>query len=457
MLEKFFLKQRKITIENWQIGLFLLVAVVGLVGFGALVEIAASDPHRSNLAANTSLKIARLPAETKHVMKTLLAGDHAQLTRKQRFDGQAGFSFPDDAYRPKDIVVLSRYDFDARRSVAELLDIESRKVIHRFEPDFAEINSYSKLATGEVNFARDHHAERYMITHPVLEADGSLVFQGMGTPLVKVDACSNVQWTIDGQFHHAIEKGPDGAYWTAKLTTPSSVPLTAKNFADDTLVQVSPDGEILLEKSIGMIFLENDLEYLVYTGDDYTRDPFHLNDVQPVFEDGPFWKKGDLFLSLRNLSAIVQYRPSTNKVIWYQEGPWLGQHDVDIISDHEISVFNNHTAVAPGGGEFVLESNEVHILDFSTGEVRSPYKDAFVRNNVKTVTDGLSTILENGDVFVEEQNFGRLVVLSPEGDVRWSYVNRASNGKIYHLQWSRYLEGQDAANARAAIESKRCS
>ena len=55
-----------------------------------------------------------------------------------------------------------------------------------------------------------------------------------------------------------------------------------------------------------------------------------------------FWEKGDLFLSLRNLSAIVHYRPSNNKIINYITGPFIKQHDVDIISDEEIMIFNNN-------------------------------------------------------------------------------------------------------------------
>ena len=71
-------------------------------------------------------------------------------------------------------------------------------------------------------------------------------------------------------------------------------------------------------------------------------------------------EKGDLFLSIRNLSAIIHYRPKTNKVINYIVGPFIQQHDVDIISDKEISIFNNNNSFINN------QYSEVLIYNFET-------------------------------------------------------------------------------------------
>ena len=76
---------------------------------------------------------------------------------------------------------------------------------------------------------------------------------------------------------------------------------------------------------------------------DYDNDPIHLNDIQPVNFDGEFWKKGDVFLSLRHQSMVLLYRPSTNEIIWKGTGPFFHQHDVDILDNHRISIFNNNS------------------------------------------------------------------------------------------------------------------
>ena len=53
----------------------------------------------------------------------------------------------------------------------------------------------------------------------------------------------------------------------------------------------------------------------VFTQDKYSKDPLHLNDIEPVLYDGNYMKKGDLLLSVRNISLIILYRPSNNKIL----------------------------------------------------------------------------------------------------------------------------------------------
>ena len=76
---------------------------------------------------------------------------------------------------------------------------------------------------------------------------------------------------------------------------------------------------------------------------EFEYDRIHLNDIEPILKDGPFWKKGDVFLSIRDQSMIVLFRPTTNKILNVIQGPFNMQHDIDIISDEEIMFFNNNS------------------------------------------------------------------------------------------------------------------
>ena len=69
------------------------------------------------------------------------------------------------------------------------------------------------------------------------------------------------------------------------------------------------------------------------------------------------------------------------------------------------------------------------------------------------MSEGLVDPDAAGGVMVEETNYGRLLALDPAGTLRWSYVNRAADGLVYHLNWSRLLprgEGEALAAATAA-------
>jgi hypothetical protein len=133
------------------------------------------------------------------------------------------------------------------------------------------------------------------------------------------------------------------------------------------------------------------------------------------------------------------------------------QHDVDIISDHEISIFNNNTS-AGSSGMYINGTSETVVYNFETGTATSPYKEGYERLDIKTLEQGLTQILPNGEIFIEEQGAGRLLVMNAEGDVKWSYVNRAENGNVYLLHWSRYLQADELPALRQlALSGFGCS
>ena len=72
---------------------------------------------------------------------------------------------------------------------------------------------------------------------------------------------------------------------------------------------------------------------------------------------------------------VLLYRPSTNEIIWKGAGPFFHQHDVDILDNHRISVFNNNSKDF-AGSNVVDGHNEVIIYDFKTDEYSSYLKDS---------------------------------------------------------------------------------
>ena len=116
-------------------------------------------------------------------------------------------------------------------------------------------------------------------------------------------------------------------------------------------------------------------------------DPFHLNDIEPIKSDGEYWNKGDLFLSLRNLSLIIHYRPSSNKILKLIRGPFFQQHDVDIISDSKIALFNNNSKVYKLKRSDNRNSNVV-IYDFKTSKFQKYLDDELKLINFRTSESG---------------------------------------------------------------------
>ena len=345
-------------------------------------------------------------------------------------------------------MLLSRHDGDLQEGVIDLVDLTNFKILHTWNPD---INAFNDLVeqVDEFKFLkRDNNNFRHLPTHPMLTKDGKLLFQDF-SPLRTIDACSNLifQNTHD-MFHHSIETDIDGNIWAVSYLYPHSLSIKKfggnivqdGGFYNDAIVKISTDGDILFEKSVSQIFIDNGLEYLLFSVGDpkFVRDPIHLNDIQPVDFDGKYWKKGDVFLSLRHQSMVFLYRPLTNKIIWKGTGPFFHQHDVDIIDNHKIAIFNNNSKDFVGG-DVVDGHNEIIIYNFENDQYSSYLKNSLVKNDVRTKTAGRSEILPNGDLFVEETNYGRTLYFNSDGSLRWTHVNRAKNGNIYNLGWSRIL------------------
>jgi uncharacterized protein YaaR (DUF327 family) len=227
-----------------------------------------------------------------------------------------------------------------------------------------------------------------------------------------------------------------------------------KNFMDDSIIKINVDGKILYKKSVIEILIENKIIPNNFTLNSYLseeKDPIHLNDIEPVLTDTQYWKKGDLFLSIRNQSAIIHYRPATNQVIKYITGPFAWQHDVDIISEKEISLFNNNNFIVNN------EYSEVLIYNYETNKFKKVFNDQLQKENFKTFTQGLSHIFDDGALLVEEQNHGRIILFNNKGEKEWEFVNKDKDGDIGFISWSRIIEDSFFIKKyKSLIKSKKC-
>jgi hypothetical protein len=281
--------------------------------------------------------------------------------------------------------------------------------------------------------------------------DGGLVFLGASGPLVRVDKCSKLEWVIDGPFHHSIELSPDGTLWVPTVIQPSTIEALIPGHVDDALANVSLQGEVLRRIPISQIFIDNGERALIL-GFHAAQDNIHLNDIEPVHRDIGELEIGDLILSMRNNSTVAAFRPSDGRLIWAKTGPWLNQHDPDILSDGRISVFSNEfvTGHTIAGG-----INKVYIFDPSTQIITTQYQKSFATAEIKTESEGRFRILNNGDAFVEEHNYGRILRVSNDS-VRWSYVNRMQDGSVGFLHWSRYFYRSEIVEFLESLTGAEC-
>ncbi len=309
---------------------------------------------------------------------------------------------------------------------------------------------------------KNPHKPQSRIMDPLLLPNKEIVYSFNGvTGLIKIDSLGNQIWKQPKMaHHHSLNLDSAGNVWACSYKKENGAFIIYKgkfklgdqsyNFIDNTICHLDVStGEILFHKSIVDILVENKLEHLILKSNN-AEDPFHLNDVEPALSTTKNYKEGDLFLSFRNISCLMHYRPNTNKVIEIIEGPFYSQHDVDILSDSTISLFNNnsHTIKQKTANGWRKANDQKDYGSFyssvigynlNTHEFFDISNKAFVKNSIFTYTEGKAEQLPDGSIFIEEQNSGLIWVLKDDEAI-YKGVYISQHEGYHHLpNWTRII------------------
>lgn len=256
-----------------------------------------------------------------------------------------------DRYR----VIVGAFDLEDAFWGAVLLD-PSGHITHTWRMN-GEIPKLNSLA--------DELKSLYGVT---FLPDGSAIFnmQEISGGLIKIDACSRVEWTKKGQFHHVVAPNDDfSAIWTFGGQQGDLHP---KLLLIDTVTGATI-------KTIDMAEVEKaNPETFIFDlqREQNVQHATHPNDIEPLpgkFAGAfPAFNAGDLLVSYHTTNLIFVLDPETLKIKWWFVGAGDGQHDPDWRSDGVISIFNNNYRAARRGAARV---STIVSVDPKTNVVRT--------------------------------------------------------------------------------------
>jgi hypothetical protein len=336
-------------------------------------------------------------------------------------------------------LLVPSFDFKQNTPICNLFDLNTGKSIKKWTLSNNEFKSVFPI----------NEIQRKYIGHPFMLKDSSIVFAA-NYFLTRMDKNNKILWQNKStNFHHSIEQDRKGNIWTCMTAVNNNFypPLWTnklKLYKDDGIVNIDIEtGEILFQKSITRMLFENGYQYLVEGIGKVEEDQIHINDVQPVLTDSEYWKAGDVFISIRHRSTIILYRPSTDKIIWLKTGPWINQHDVDILEDAKISIFGNDAAaVAMGLYENLFTSsphNNIYVYDFESDSISMPYHKIMKEVNISTPAQGSCEILSDGSILIDETEKGKIYLLDTN-QIKFTFSERIDENHIYMLPWVRYIK-----------------
>jgi hypothetical protein len=266
----------------------------------------------------------------------------------------------------------------------------------------------------------------------VLLDNGDIIFNIEYLGMVRMNACGDVLWKVPLRLHHSVFEDDDGNFWAAGLHWREEAIANYAHlkppFAEETLVKVSPEGEVLREISI--------LEALYRSGYHGTMansrkkmDITHMNDVEVLSADiaaqYPDFNAGDILVSLRNLNLVVVVDGETEEVKWHFSHPLIHQHDPDFEPDGKVVIFDNNDDTTRDGS--LWGQTRLLRVDPTTKNYEQLYPLSD-EQDFYTQEGGKHQVLNNGNRLITEANAGRVLEVTATGELVWNWVIESREG-----------------------------
>ena len=334
-------------------------------------------------------------------------------------------------------------------SLLKLSDKTKKDIV--FSQDYSSDALYSDHLSASEPKRQAAILSRNRLWHPHLSKRGFLTFTIPWNDLISVNiANGKIQWKIRGAFHHSVESDIDGNIWACAALPPGVIQngkpkevQSSQMFEDQALVKVSAEGRILKIISVADLLSKSGLEYLLYgsSNPNVNFDPIHLNQITPILENSGLFRKGQLLISLRNLSTIALVDPEAEKILWHGAGPWMNQHSVMAIDSSTFSILDNHSFAS---GDFWINPSwttrivQHNILTKQSAEVQ------FNRDSpwcFKIPIEGRATQIDPHSWILEDCQHGSIMIFQDQKMVlKWS--NLYPDGTVGTTSWCRYIESE---------------
>lgn len=245
--------------------------------------------------------------------------------------------------------------------------------------------------------------------------------------LRKLDWRSNIVWQASFPAHHDVETLADGRLLSlSSALRQVEVDGRPRSIVDDQVVLVDAAGRTLETYSLFDLFhaapelaqlhLPN---YEIDYGGGRGADLFHANsvswiDLPELAGTHPIYAPGNVLVSLRHQNTIAVIDRAAGRLVWaWGRGELDGQHSARILPNGNILVFDNglgrkHSRVV----EIDPRQNRI-VASLEPRDVERFY----------TPGGGASQRLPNGHTLVTETHKGRLMELTPSGDIVWMFLN----------------------------------
>jgi hypothetical protein len=273
-----------------------------------------------------------------------------------------------------------------------------------------------------------------------------------GYGLVKLNRYSEVIWKYLQHVHHDVDVAPDGTIYALtheiRNNTYQNHPHLKSPRIDDFVVQLAADGKELRKISLLDSLIQSRYHRMLHQLPcylDQSGDYLHTNTVNYIDAETAkhfdFATAGQLLVSMREPGIIAILDPDTEKVVWAIRGPWVAQHDPDLLPNGHMLLFDNHGRYDSEGQEksrvIEFDPHTYNIVWEYAGDDKKP---------LHSTARSAQERLPNGNTLITESEGGRLIEVTPNGEIVWEFVNSVRGGKqgerLPVVSWGQRIDPQ---------------
>lgn len=246
-----------------------------------------------------------------------------------------------------------------------------------------------------------------------LSKNGSVIAIYDHNGILALDKQSNKKWSRGIRAHH-----------DAVLTRNRIYTLVSKEKKSQLM-----DYIYVLDKDTGKTIKKYNIKEAIrnssYSGlyevliDSNKYDIMHTNTIEVLGEEEadyfshPAFQKGRILLSIRASNSIVLFDPEQKAIVWAKTGLTKAQHENTMTPNGNLLVFDNK-----------WQNKKSRVIKYNPGKdnISWIYKGNGVEQFYSSCCGSIER-LNNGNLLIAETGAARLLEVTPDKEVVWSYVN----------------------------------
>lgn len=433
MLEKLLFRK----IEFWVVLLVIFTLCIGAILFGSIAIRYQRDGKFLGPVGALVLEVAKFPFKVQKVLSNKVPS--GVKGNEKRFESRNGLTI-NSTFSADAFVVLPRVNLEKNSWEILFIDLLSHDQA-AFDVTKQIKEATTRLAPSKVGYAEELSS---VPGAPRLDGNLNLTFLSNSGILMQVNMDGDTLWAnSDFRFHHTFNFSKDESYIWAIGTdinnlNPVKKPYNYSKLVNDLIVKVDAStGKTIAHYNIVNALVDENLENHLFVGRVYSaaKDPLHINDVEPVTIKSDYFDEDDVLLSIGNANMVMLFDTADEKVKWHSTRGLFHQHDVDVLDQNKIAVYNNNRIITDK--DQVRKHNEIMVFDLQTGVSSTMFDDQFQNYDIRTVTQGLFDITPIG-LLVAESDYARVLIFD-ETDPVFEYINKDNEGHPLSIGWP-YIE-----------------